>query len=404
MKKTSLPIYYKLAKLSLESLLSNRVRALLTMLGIVIGAATIILVVSMGEGAKQDIDQQFSNMSVTTILINAPSSANGQKSKLNPNDVEYIQQLESVMLAAPQLTGKVTVTSNDASESFNVIGSFTDIFPIINADLIYGDFFTDEDEYSHEKTAVLGANVVEELFGANDADVIGEEINLGKKTFTIVGTLKYKGGSSGPTAIDDSIFTPYSSSYRYVLGKKGKFNINAMAIDVNNIDIAMDEIASILRKNHNIKLGGIDDFRIKDMGTNVQAAKESAQTMSLLLGSVGLVVLVVGGIGIMNIMYVTVSERTKEIGLRKAIGAKDKHIELQFLLEAIILSAVGYLVGAIVATGMFFLLTKLQISMVLIWWSYLLSLFFVMATGIFFGFAPAKKAAAMNPIDALRHE
>lgn len=374
------------------------------MLGIVIGAATIILVVAMGEGAKKDIDQQFSNMSVTTILINAPSSADGQKSKLSADDVYDIRQLESVTLAAPQLTGKVTVTSDDASESFNIIGSFTEIFPIINSDLIYGEYFKDDDEDSHEKVAVLGANVVEELFGANDVNVIGEEINLGKKTFTIVGTLEYKGGSSGPTAIDDSIFTPYSSSYRYVLGKKGKFTINAMAIDVDNLDFAMEEIASVLRKNHNIKVGGIDDFRLKDMGTNVQAAKESAKTMSLLLGSVGFVVLVVGGIGIMNIMYVTVSERTKEIGLRKAIGAKDKHIELQFLLEAVILSAAGYVVGAVVASLLYFVLIKLSISMVLVWWSYLLSLVFVMVTGIFFGYAPAKQAAAMNPIDALRHE
>ncbi len=401
--KNNPSFYYKLAKLSLESLISNTVRALLTMLGIVIGAATIILVIAMGEGAKQNIDQQFANMSVTTIFINATSSP-GQKSKLNPDDVKDIQQLKSISLAAPQLTGKVAVSSDDASESFNVIGSFTEIFFIINANLTYGNFFTDEDEQSHEKVVVLGANIVEALYGSSDLDVIGEEINLGKKTFEIIGTLEYKGGSSGPTAIDDSVFTPYSSAYRYVLGKQGKFTINTMAIDVDNIDIAMDGIASILRKNHNIKLGDIDDFKIKDMGTNVQAAKESAQTMSLLLGSVGFVVLVVGGIGIMNIMYVTVSERTKEIGLRKAIGAKDKHIELQFLLEAIILSAVGYVVGAIVATGMFFLLTKLQISMVLVWWSYLLSLFFVMATGIFFGFAPAKKAATMNPIDALRHE
>lgn len=404
MQKTNLSFYYRLAKLSLESLLNNRVRALLTMLGIVIGGATIILVIAMGEGAKQDIDEQFSNMSVTTILINAPSSADGQKSKLSLDDVDLISQLETISLAAPQLTGKVTVSVGDKADSFNVLGSSSDIFSMMSVELVHGDIFTEENDSGHDKVAVLGANVVEELFGSRDARVVGEEINLGKKTFEVVGVLKYKGGSFGPTAIDDSVFVPYSSAYRYVLGKKGKFNINAMATSVEVLETAMDDITRVLRKSHNIKLGGVDDFRVRDMGSNVQAAKDSARTMSLLLGSVGLVVLVVGGIGIMNIMYVTVSERTKEIGLRKAIGAKDKHIELQFLLEAVLLSVAGYIVGAVLALALFLLLQKLHISMVLVWWSYLLSLVFVMVIGVFFGYAPAKKAAAMNPIDALRHE
>lgn len=374
------------------------------MLGIVIGGATIILVVVMGEGAKQDIDEQFSNMSVTTILINAPSGADGKKSKLDLDDVESINQLDTIISAVPQLAGTVAVSADNNSDSFSVLGSTSDIFPMMNVELVRGDIFTKENDDDHDKVAVLGANVTEELFGARDADVIGQEINLGKKTFQIVGVLKYKGGSFGPTAIDDSVFVPYSSAYRYVLGKKGKFNINAIAVNVETLELAMDDITNVLRENHNIKLSGVDDFRVRDMGSNVQAAKESARTMSLLLGSVGLAVLIVGGIGIMNIMYVTVSERTREIGLRKAIGAKDKHIELQFLLEAVLLSGAGYIVGVLVASGMFLLLQKLQISLVLVWWSYLLSLIFVMATGVFFGYAPARKAAAMNPIDALRHE
>ena len=404
MKKVSPLFYYRLTKLSLESLLNNKIRALLTMLGIVIGGATIILVVVMGEGAKQDIDEQFSNMSVTTILINAPSGADGKKSKLDLDDVESINQLDTIISAVPQLAGTVAVSADNNSDSFSVLGSTSDIFPMMNVELVRGDIFTKENDDDHDKVAVLGANVTEELFGARDADVIGQEINLGKKTFQIVGVLKYKGGSFGPTAIDDSVFVPYSSAYRYVLGKKGKFNINAIAVNVETLELAMDDITNVLRENHNIKLSGVDDFRVRDMGSNVQAAKESARTMSLLLGSVGLAVLIVGGIGIMNIMYVTVSERTREIGLRKAIGAKDKHIELQFLLEAVLLSGAGYIVGVLVASGMFLLLQKLQISLVLVWWSYLLSLIFVMATGVFFGYAPARKAAAMNPIDALRHE
>jgi len=404
MKSKNSNFYLKILKLSFESLKSNALRAFLTMLGIVIGSATIVLVVEMGQGAKNDIDEQFSNMSVTTILINAPSTAEGGASKLNLDDVESINDLETITAAVPQLAGKVTVSSGNIAESFNVLGSTPEIFPMMSVSFVEGEAFTSEDEEAHEKVAVLGATVVEEIFGSRDAKVVGEEIILGKTTFTIVGTLAYKGGSFGPTTIDDSVFTPYSSSYRYVLGKKGKFNINATASDINVLNTAMEDIAVILRDNHNIRAGGVDDFRIRDMGSNVQAAKDSARTMSLLLGSVGAVVLIVGGIGIMNIMYVTVTERTKEIGLRKSIGAKDKHIELQFLLEAVLLSFFGYIIGAILATLLFFLLKQISISIVVVWWSYLLSAVFVAFTGIFFGFAPAKKAANMNPIDALRYE
>ncbi|PIQ73763.1 hypothetical protein COV58_00725 [Candidatus Roizmanbacteria bacterium CG11_big_fil_rev_8_21_14_0_20_36_8] len=397
-------MYLKLINLSIGSLSNNRVRALLTMLGIVIGAATIILVIAMGEGAKNDIDEQFSNMSVTTILINAPSNADGEKSKLDIDDSISISNLENISAAVPQLTGKIAVSSNGEFASFDIIGSTEDVFAMMNTDLVTGRVFTSKDDEDRAKVAVLGSNVVEEFFGDPMADVVGKEIILGKKKFEIIGSLVYKGGAFGPTTIDESVFVPYSAAYRYVLGTKGKFNINAMASDVDILDRAMEDIAVVLRESHKIKIGGIDDFRIRDMGSNVQAAKDSARTMSLLLGSVGFVVLLVGGIGIMNIMYVTVSERTREIGLRKAIGAKDRYIELQFLFEAILLSIAGYFIGAILATIIYFVLQELQISVYLVWWSYLLSFLFVMVTGVFFGFAPAKKAAAMNPIDALRHE
>lgn len=396
--------FVKLLKLSWDSLRSNSLRAFLTMLGIVIGGATIILVIEMGQGAKNDIDAQYSNMSVTTILINAPATEEGGSSKLSLEDAIDIAALDSITAAVPQLTGKSAVSANGLSESYNILGSTPEIFPMMSVEFIHGQAFIQADEDTHQRVAVLGATITEELFGSREANVIGEEIVLGTKPFTIVGTLQYKGGSFGPTSIDDSVFTPYSSSYRYVLGKKGKFNINATATDIDVLDSAMNDIALVLRENHNIKASGVEDFKIKDMGTNVQSAKDSARTMSLLLGSVGAIVLIVGGIGIMNIMYVTVTERTKEIGLRKAIGAKDIHIELQFLLEAILLTFFGYFIGALLATVVFFILKQFSISVVFVWWSYILSAVFVAFTGIFFGYAPAKKAAGMNPIEALRYE
>lgn len=395
---------FKIVKLSFESILSNKTRSFLTMLGIIIGSATIILVIEIGKGAQADVESQYSNMSVTTILVNAPSSANGKPSKLSTDDLDDLVQLELIDSAVPQLTGKITIANNEQTASLNAMGSYPEVFDVINAELTHGDFFTQEDEDDHTKVAILGALAVEELFGDQDADVIGENIQIGKKTFKIVGTLKYKGGTFGPVSIDDSVFMPYSSTYRYVLGKKGKFNINALATSVDVLEQAMDDMGALFRKNHDIKLGQVDDFRLRDMGSIVSSAQESSQTMSLLLGSVGLVVLIVGGVGIMNIMLVTVSERTKEIGIRKAIGAKDWLIQLQFLFEALWLSLLGFVIGTILASTLYNIVASLNLPIMFIWWSYAMSFVFVVFTGTVFGYSPAKKAANMNPIDALRYE
>jgi putative ABC transport system permease protein len=254
------------------------------------------------------------------------------------------------------------------------------------------------------KVVVIGATVAEELYGDRNAKVVGEDIMVGKKQFEIVGVAAYKGGSIGPTSVDDSVMMPYSSAYRYALGKSGKFNLNVQAADVDVLDLAMEDAGNILRKEHNIRVGMTDDFRLRDMGANVQSAKDSARTMSLLLGSVGFIVLLVGGIGIMNVMHIIVKERTKEIGIRKAIGAKRIYILLQFLFEAIILSAFGAIVGIIIATGLFYILAGYGLDIVFVWWSYVLSIFFTVAIGVFFGYYPALNASRLKPIDTLRYE
>jgi len=215
----------KIFQLSFESLLAHSFRAFLTMLGIVIGGATIILVIGLGEGAKRDIDAQYSNMSVTTILINAPSAEDGTKSKLSFEDAQDISQLNTIISAVPQISGKVSVAANGNANSFTVIGTTPDIFPMLSATYQSGTQYDQEDEDDREKVAVIGATVAEELFATdsvNPKETIGQEINIGKKAFTVVGILEYRGGAFGPIAVDDSIFVPYSSGYRYVLGKQGK--------------------------------------------------------------------------------------------------------------------------------------------------------------------------------------
>ncbi|MCK4635842.1 MAG: ABC transporter permease [Candidatus Moranbacteria bacterium] len=403
-KKNSLFYIQKgILKLSWKSLFKNKARSFLTSLGIIIGAATIVLVIEMGVGASAKIEEQYSNMSVTTILVNAPST-DGKKSKLSSDDIDSLLESKNIYQAVPQLTGKVQVSGGENSFQTGILGSFPEVKEIISLELQSGRFFNQEEEDDHKRVAVLGATVAEELYGDVNADVIGETINIGKKQFEIIGIAKYKGGSIGPVSVDESIIMPYSSSYRYALGKSGKFNLNLQAENVDVIDLAMEDTGKILRKEHNIRLGTPDDFRLRDMGANVQSAKDSARTMSLLLGSVGFIVLLVGGIGIMNVMHIIVKERTKEIGIRKAIGAKKFYIMLQFLLEAVILSTFGAFVGLFLATGIFYILKIYGLDIIFVWWSYLLSTFFTIGIGVFFGYYPSVQASKLKPIDTLRYE
>lgn len=396
--------FQKLFKLSWDAILANPMRSFLTTLGIIIGSMTIVIVVALGEGAKKDIEQQYSSMSVTTILINAPSTVEGARSKLSYADVAPIMALPSISTAVPQLSGRVQMQYGGQSSNLSVLGSTPNIQQLANLKLLSGRFFTDEENEVHSKVAVIGATVAEELFGSRLADVVGKTIIVGKKDFEVIGLLEYKGGSVGPTTIDDSIFTPYDSAYRYILGVNGRFNMNAQAKDIKMINQAVDEISQSLRESHGLKPGMNDDFRVRDMGTTVASAVNSSRTMSVLLASVGIIVLIVGGIGIMNIMFVTVTERTKEIGIRKAIGAQPEYILIQFLLEAFILSLAGFVVGAILSVVIYFLLDSFLVSVILVWWSYLLSFFTTVGIGIFFGWYPAKKASGLDPIEALRYE
>ena len=394
---------FKLLGLSVKALTANLFRTILTMLGIIIGSLTIIIVVALGEGAKRDIEQQYSSMSVTTILVNAPSTVEGARSKLNFDDIEELKKIDSLQTVIPQLSGKVQMQAEGKSSNLSVLGTTSDVQTLASLKMVAGKFWDDSTD-SRSKVVVIGAIVAEELFGSRTADVIGKTILVGKKEFEIIGLLEYKGGSVGPTTIDDSIFVPYESAYRYILGVNGRFNVNAQAKDVSRINEAVDQIAVVLRQTHNLKVGMNDDFRVRDMGSTVSSAVNSSRTMGILLASVGVIVLIVGGIGIMNIMYVTVTERTKEIGIRKAIGAKEEYILIQFIFEAFLMSLVGFLIGAVLSVGAFFLLKQFAVAAVMVWWSYLLSFVVTVSIGLFFGYYPAKKAAALNPIDALRYE
>lgn len=395
----------RLLREAVHSIWSQRARSFLTSLGIIIGAATVILVVDFGEGAKADIARQFSNLSVTTIFINAPSSSDGTVSKLSYKDATVLREkAENVSGVAPVLSGKVAVTSGTISEQINTVGTSTDFARLSNLGFSSGSFFDQNQEEAKSRVVVLGSTAAETLFGDNASNAVGQKVSISKKTYEVIGIVSEKGGSFGPISIDESIFMPFLSAERYALAGGGKMTINASANDLKSIDAAMAEIAELLRQEHNLASGSIDDFKLKDMGSNVIAAKESTKTMSLLLSSVAAIVLLVGGIGIMNVMYINVTERTREIGLRKALGAKKKQILTQFLTEAILISFAGSMVGICIGIALYPVADHFGMKVAHTWWGVLIALGFSLSVGIFFGYHPAKKAAQLNPIEALRYE
>ncbi len=398
-------IQKRLVREAFRSIWAQRARSFLTSLGIIIGAATVILVIDFGEGAKADIARQFSNLSVTTIFVNAPSNSEGVKSKLSYDDAEAIRgQAQNIAHVAPVLSGKTNVVYKNTLEQATVVGTSVDFQKLSNLTLASGVFFSAEQESAKKRVVVLGATTAENLFGADAASQIGQSVMINKKQYQIAGILDEKGGSFGPITIDESVFMPFKAAERYALAGGGKMNINASATDLKTIDAAMGEIATILKDEHNISPGGVEDFKLKDMGSNVVAAKESARTMALLLSAVAAIVLVVGGIGIMNVMYINVTERTREIGLRKALGAKKKHIMMQFLIEALVISLLGSIVGILLGLALYPLAANAGLKIVHVWWGVLVAFGFSLGIGVFFGYNPAKKAANLNPIEALRYE
>jgi putative ABC transport system permease protein len=398
-------MHKRLLREAFRSIWAQRARSFLTSLGIIIGAATVILVIDFGEGAKADIARQFSNLSVTTIFVNAPSNSEGVKSKLSYEDAAVIREkATNIAQVAPVLSGKTNIIYKNTTEQSTVVGTSVDFQKLSNLTLSSGTFFTPDQESAKKRVVVLGSTTAENLFGTGAASQVGQNVMINKKQYQIVGILDEKGGSFGPITIDESVFMPFKAAERYALAAGGKMNINASATELKTIDVAMAEITTILKDEHNIAPGGVEDFKLKDMGSNVVAAKDSARTMALLLSAVAAIVLVVGGIGIMNVMYINVTERTREIGLRKALGAKKKHIMMQFLVEALVISLIGSIIGILLGLALYPLAANAGLKVVHAWWGVFVAFSFSLGIGVFFGYNPAKKAASLNPIEALRYE
>jgi len=403
-------------RIALRALQVNRMRSALTMLGIIIGVAAVIAMVGVGAGATARIQDQIQSIGSNLIIIlpgsvstNGVRLGSGAVASLTEDDAKAIAaECPSVALTAPTVHGGVQVVYGNNNWATNAQGVTPDYMTIRDYTMLYGQFFTTQDVDAAAKTAVLGETVAENLFG--DSDPTGQVVIIKNVPFTVTGVLTPKGQSPTGQDQDDVILLPISTAMQKVLGAN-KANAQAVgslmvqAISPQAMDPAIDEMEGLLRERHKILPGQDDDFTIRNLTEVFEAQETSAQVMSILLGAIASVSLIVGGIGIMNIMLVSVTERTREIGLRQAVGAKTRDILLQFLVEAVTLSLLGGIIGIVVG-----LTASLAISHFASWstqvspLSILLAFVFSALVGVFFGYYPARKAAFLDPIEALRYE
>ena len=369
-----------------------------------IGVSTIIAVFAIGQGAQKAVDEQFQGLSADSIIV-MPLRGKIESSKLKTTDSKVVvENCPHILEATAVIQGAAAVSFESQSGSFNIIGIESNYFEMSAIDIGEGRLITDEDIRNNKRVAILGSEIVETLFFEKN-EIIGQTIKINGKTIEVVGIIKETGRSMGKNSLDDAIFIPNTMAEKSILGNNASVIIFTVADGVENIEIASGELIKALRKEHGLRDSQGDDFRIMDAGAMVGAAQDSAELMTFLLTSVAAVVLLVSGIGIMNVMFVTVAERTKEIGISKAIGGKQGDILGQFLLESIILSMIGGLLGIVVGSLAIPILSKFNIIAVAFSWTGpLIGFCFSVFVGIFFGFYPALKASHLDPVDALRSE
>jgi putative ABC transport system permease protein len=401
----------KLIKVALLSIARNKMRSFLTMLGIIIGVASVIALVALGQGSQQDIEGQVASLGTNLIIIMPGSShiggvrgGAGSLDTLSMSDVEILRKDASLLAGvSPEIRVTEQVIAGANNWNTMVIGASPDYFSIRNYQVSLGSPFTERDVKTRAKVALLGQTVANQLFPGQNP--VGARIRIGNVPFKVIGELATKGQSAMGNDQDDLILAPSTTVlYRLSDGKTIRA-IVASAVTQQEMKPAEAEISTLLREKHRLAPGTIDDFHIRDQSELNQMAGRVTGTLTLLLSSIAGVSLLVGGIGIMNIMLVSVTERTREIGIRLAIGARQHDVLAQFLIEAAILSVLGGVFGILFGlSAAWGLGALLGISVVVNPTIILVAIAFTGAVGIFFGFYPARKAARLNPIDALRYE
>ncbi|MCU0810270.1 MAG: ABC transporter permease [Thiobacillaceae bacterium] len=393
--------------LALRSIRRNLMRSFLTILGIVIGVAAVITMVTLGNGATRSVSDQISSMGSNLLLVR-PGQRFGPGAEAAPNfklaDVEAIRNQISVAEAvAPVVSKAVTAVYQARNWSTVVSGSSNDYFQAGNWEFAAGRSFSETEERAGKAVCVIGETVREKLFGGQNP--VGSEIRIKQFSCEVIGLLKSKGQSAMGSDQDDTVVMPLRTVQRRLSGTQ---DVNRLTVSVRegaSIDAAKEQLNLLLRERRNIGENEEDDFRVMDTRQIAETLTSTTRILTMLLGAVAAVSLLVGGIGIMNIMLVSVTERTREIGIRLAIGALEREVLLQFLIEAVVLASLGGIIGIALATGASIALAGLMgIPYLFDPGINLLSFLFSAAIGVIFGYFPARRAASLNPIDALRHE
>jgi putative ABC transport system permease protein len=386
-------------------------RSVLTALGIIIGVGAVIAMVGIGNGAKAQVEAQIASLGQNVILIFSGSTTSsgirtgwGGAGTLKIEDAEAIRrEVPGVVGVSEEVVSTTQVAAGNQNWFTRIYGESADYFDIRQWPLTDGAPFTPQDVRSANKVCVVGRTTATQIYG--NEDPVGQILRVKEVPFTITGVLMPKGLSTQGVDQDDIVIMPYTSAMKRVIGGNNLRNINVQIGDARQVEAAQQQIISLLRQRHNIRPGRDDDFTVRTQQEIAEAATATSNVMALLLGAIAGVSLVVGGIGIMNIMLVSVTERTREIGVRMAVGAHGTDILTQFLTEAVTLSSVGGLLGIIVGIGTSqFLAWKFQWPTLISIGSIAIAFLFSAAVGIFFGFYPARKAAALDPIEALRYE
>lgn len=397
-------------ELAFNGIKTNKLRSSLTMLGIIIGVAAVIIMISMGQGVTKKVQDQISSMGSNLLMVNpgagqgAVRGAGGAVNTLTLEDAQAIAELNMVACVAPELSSSATLGYGNQTWTSTFTGTTPEFQLIKDWSTSAGSFFTEDDVTGAAPVAVLGQTVVDNLY-PDGTDPVGTTIRLNKLTFTVVGVLAAKGSSMGGQDQDNNVYIPITTAQRRFLGVQYVRLIDVQVENAESMSFVQSSIESLLRERHRLTGTASNDFNVSNLASVLETVESTTAILTLFLAGVASISLLVGGIGIMNIMLVSVTERTREIGLRMAVGAKESDIRNQFLVEALVLCLTGGAAGILLGIAVSKIISiAAGMTMSIQPYSILISAGFAAAIGIFFGYYPAKKAAGLDPIEALRFE
>ena len=397
--------------MAFTALYANKLRSLLTMLGIIIGVGAVIAMVSVGMGVRSNVQESIASLGSNMLIISpgssnrsGPRGAAGSKTNLKYEDAKAIEsKVKYIDYVSPMASGNYQIVNGNQNWNTSVQGVTPGYLDIKSLSVQSGSFISQDNMNKRDRVAVIGATVAENLFGTENP--VGKKIRVNNQPFRVIGLLESKGQSSMGQDQDDVVIIPLTTAQERVLGITYVNSINVQVSDAKYMDQVQEDIETLLRQRHKITAGKEDDFHVRNLTSLMETMTQTTTMITLLLGSVAGISLIVGGIGIMNIMMVSVTERTREIGIRKALGATFNNIMMQFLIESVVIGVIGGIIGIFIGCGLSMAIASVGgFTTVITWAPIVVSFTFSVGIGLLFGILPARKAARLDPIEALRYE